>query len=57
MKYMPVTNKVIVLDAGHGGIDPGALNKDKTISEKDINLEITLKIRELLESSGCSVYT
>ena len=35
MKYMPVTNKVIILDAGHGGIDPGTLNDDKTIQEKD----------------------
>ena len=34
MKYMPVTNKVIVLDAGHGGIDSGTLNNDKTIYEK-----------------------
>jgi len=55
MKYMPVTNKVIILDAGHGGIDPGTLNDDKTIQEKDINLSITHKIRELLESSGAQV--
>ena len=39
MEYMPVANKTIVLDAGHGGIDPGAMNKDKTILEKDVNLE------------------
>ena len=55
MKYMPVTNKVIILDAGHGGIDSGTLNSDKTILEKDINLAITHKIRELLESSGAHV--
>ena len=55
MKYMPVTNKVIILDAGHGGIDSGTLNDDKTILEKDINLAITHKIRELLESSGAHV--
>lgn len=55
MTYMPVTNKVILLDAGHGGIDPGALTNDKSIEEKDINLQITLKLRELLESSGCLV--
>ncbi|WP_272936838.1 N-acetylmuramoyl-L-alanine amidase [Clostridioides difficile] len=33
-------------------MDPGALNKDKSTSEKDINLAITLKLRELIESSG-----
>lgn len=55
MSYMPATNKVIMLDAGHGGIDPGALNEDKDILEKDINLQITLKLRELLEASGCLV--
>ena len=55
MKYMPVTNKVIILDAGHGGIDPGKLSNDKLILEKDINLSITLKLRELLESSGAVV--
>ena len=55
MTYMPVTNKVILLDAGHGGIDPGALSDDEKVEEKDINLQITLKLRELLESSGCLV--
>jgi len=50
---MPVTNKVIVLDAGHGGIDPGALGKSTL--EKDINLKISLKIRTLLEESGALV--
>lgn len=55
LTYMPVTNKVILLDAGHGGIDPGALSDDESVEEKDINLQITLKLRELLESSGCLV--
>lgn len=55
MKYMPVTDKTIVLDAGHGGIDPGAMNKDKTVLEKDINLQITMKIKELIEASGGNV--
>ncbi|MCR8745990.1 N-acetylmuramoyl-L-alanine amidase CwlD [Romboutsia lituseburensis] len=55
MEYMPVTNKTIIIDAGHGGIDPGTLNEDKTIKEKDINLAIAQKLRELLESSGALV--
>lgn len=55
MEYMPVTNKTIILDAGHGGIDPGKLSNDKEVQEKDVNLAITLKLRELLESSGALV--
>ncbi|MGL5692476.1 MAG: N-acetylmuramoyl-L-alanine amidase CwlD [Peptostreptococcaceae bacterium] len=55
ISYMPIMNKTIVLDAGHGGIDSGASNKDKTIYEKDINLAITLKLKELIESSGGNV--
>ena len=56
--YVPETvtkEHIVWLDAGHGGIDSGTLNSDKTILEKDINLAITHKIRELLESSGAHV--
>lgn len=49
---LPVTNKVIVLDPGHGGHDPGAIGKTG-IKEKDINLDIVLKLQGLLEQSGC----
>jgi N-acetylmuramoyl-L-alanine amidase len=36
----------VVIDAGHGGIDPGAINKEG-IQEKDINLAVAEKIKEL----------
>lgn len=39
--------KTVILDAGHGGKDPGAIAVDGTY-EKDINLAVTLKLRELL---------
>lgn len=52
MECMPITNKTIILDAGHGGIDPGALAEDKDTAEKEVNLSITLRLRELIESSG-----
>ena len=45
--------KVIYLDAGHGGVDAGACYKD--IHEEDINLSITLKLKNKLESMGALV--
>lgn len=41
----------IILDAGHGGMDGGAVAADGS-SEKDINLAITLKVEAFLKSSG-----
>ncbi len=38
---------VVLLDAGHGGKDPGAVNGD--VYEKVFNLDIMLKLRDLLE--------
>ncbi len=41
---------VIILDAGHGGEDPGAT--DNGLIEKDLNLDITLKLNDILVSNG-----
>lgn len=43
----------IVLDAGHGGNDPGAVHED--VLEKEITLEITRMTKELLKESGYTV--
>ena len=44
----------IVLDAGHGGKDPGAIGKFGT-KEKDVALDITRRTGSLLEKSGIKV--
>lgn len=51
---MPVTSRTIVLDAGHGGEDGGAVSSNG-ISESNINLKIVLKLQNLLEQSGAKV--
>ena len=45
----------IVLDAGHGGIDPGKVGINNAL-EKDINLSIVFKLKKLLEKEGFTVY-
>ncbi len=51
---LPTTTKVIVIDPGHGGFDPGKLGGGGE-DEKDINLAISLYLREYLEQSGSIV--
>lgn len=51
---LPVSNKTIVLDAGHGIPDEGAESANG-VSEASINLKITKKVQLLLEQSGCKV--
>jgi len=51
---LELLGKVIYIDPGHGGADPGTVYKD--IYEKDINLEICLKLQKVLESEGAIVY-
>lgn len=51
---VPVSNRVIVIDAGHGTPDEGAQNSDG-LTEAKINLNIALKLQNLLESSGATV--
>lgn len=43
----------IVLDAGHGGTDPGAIYKER--KEKDDNLQLTLAVGKILEDNGIDV--
>ena len=50
----PLLGKIIYLDPGHGGLDPGAMYGE--IKEKDINLEISKKIEEKLLKLGAIVY-
>lgn len=48
--------KKIVLDAGHGGMDGGATGAHGEL-EKDINLNIVLQLKSLLELQGFEVIT
>lgn len=48
------SKKLILVDPGHGGIDGGAVAKDGTL-EKDINLIIAKKVRDLLVKEGYKV--
>ncbi|MFB7818049.1 N-acetylmuramoyl-L-alanine amidase CwlD [Paenibacillus chitinolyticus] len=51
---MPLSGKTIALDAGHGGPDGGAVSQSGVI-EKDINLAITLYLRDYLQQAGAMV--
>ena len=46
--------KTVILDAGHGGFDGGAVAHDGTV-EKDINLKISSFLKEMLKSAGYKV--
>lgn len=50
---LPLSGKVILLDPGHGGPDGGADNGN--VLEKDISLEVSLKLRDYLQEQGAVV--
>ena len=51
--YLPLDRKIIVLDAGHGGWDPGMVSGK--VEEKHINLSIAKKLQTFLEQGGATV--
>jgi len=54
-KPSEIYNKIVVLDAGHGGKDPGAVRD--SVYEKDINFSILYThTKELFENSDIKVY-
>lgn len=51
---LPLNGKVIALDPGHGGIDAGAISSRGT-REKEINLDVALRLKKRLEEAGARV--
>ncbi|PWA12872.1 N-acetylmuramoyl-L-alanine amidase CwlD [Pueribacillus theae] len=51
---LPLSGKIIVLDPGHGGPDGGAVGRGNVI-EKDVTLNISLKLRDYLQEAGAYV--
>lgn len=48
------TSRTVILDPGHGGEDGGAVGVDGIV-EKNINLSVALKLRDLLQVAGYNV--
>lgn len=46
---------VIVIDPGHGGGDPGCYSRRLGVYEKQITLDVAMRLRDLLESEGWEV--
>ncbi len=45
----------VIIDAGHGGEDGGAVGTDGETYEKDVNLSVALYLGQLLEAEGVNV--
>jgi len=50
-----VFDKVLVIDAGHGGDDTGTCSRDGEYQESDINLQVVLYLKKLLEEKYVSM--
>jgi len=51
-----VYDKIIVVDAGHGGTDSGTFSKGEQYYEKDLNLSMLLYLKEILDQEDIKVY-
>jgi N-acetylmuramoyl-L-alanine amidase len=51
---LPLSGKVFIIDAGHGGPDGGAVSKSGVI-EKEVSLAISIYLRDFLQQSGALV--
>ncbi|UNC90974.1 N-acetylmuramoyl-L-alanine amidase [Candidatus Contubernalis alkaliaceticus] len=51
--FLPLQGRTIVVDPGHGGYDPGVGRND--FAEKDVNLAISLVLRDYLQQGGARV--
>ena len=54
LEEKPYSGCIVVVDAGHGGNDPGKVGVNGTL-EKDINLELAMLLKAALEEEGITV--
>ena len=50
-----ISEATIVIDAGHGGRDSGAVSADNSVFEKDITLSTAILLRNRLQDAGANV--
>lgn len=50
----PLAGKIILLDPGHGGIDPGAISRHG-LREKEVNFDVAVRLKKYLEELGAQV--
>lgn len=55
LQKVPRPPKVIVIDPGHGGVDQGTQNPQLGLKEKVFTLDVSLRLKRLLESRGYEV--
>lgn len=48
--------RIIAIDAGHGGRDPGAISPVLQLREKDLAMDVSLRLNKLLEEAGFTTY-
>lgn len=55
----PMANSIkgalIVIDAGHGGEDSGAISHDELVQEKELTLQTSMRLKKVLEEAGATV--
>ena len=53
--YQPNLSPTVVIDAGHGGTDGGAVGRKTGITESEINLQYAQALKEVLQNLGINV--
>ena len=52
---VPSRNYTVVIDPGHGGTDPGSIGYKTKIHEAELNLKLSLLLKQKLEKAGINV--